>query len=211
MDRYVANDTSVDTGPGFDVIDQDGVRYTATSYAEAAGTPLTASGSGTLELTAEGGSGPTVIPEGTGSVLSGLVESITPAFAQNAVNLPLVVKGGPDLVLGAPELSLSYSGSNGTDGRPTRVFAQLVDASTSLVIGNQITPIAVVLDGAKHQVRVPLEVIAFAAKPGATITLQIVASTVAYAAPQFGGRISFDSIDLSLPVVAAGQMKRDPA
>jgi ABC-2 type transport system ATP-binding protein len=106
---------------------------------------------------------------------------------------------------------LSYSGSNGTDGRPTRVFAQLVDASTSLVIGNQITPIAVVLDGAKHQVRVPLEVIAFAAKPGATITLQIVASTVAYAAPQFGGRISFDSIDLSLPVVAAGQMKRDPA
>jgi len=211
MDRYVANDTSVDTGPGFDVIDQDGVRYTATSYAEGTGTPLTASGSGTLELTAEGGSGPAVIPEGAGSVLSGLVESITPALASNAVNLPLVVKGGPDLVLGAPELSLSYSGTNGTGDRPTRVFAQLVDASTSLVIGNQITPVEVVLDGAKHQVRVPLEVIAFAAKPGATITLQIVASTVAYAAPQFGGRIDFDSIDLSLPVVAPDQMKRQPA
>ena len=211
LNRYVANDTSVDTGPGFDIIDQDGFRYTSKRYEVATGTPLTASGSGSLALTAEGGSGPVVIPDGKGSVLSGLVESITPAVAQNAVNLPLQVQGGPHLVVGAPELSLSYSGTNGTGERPTRVFAQLVDASTGLVIGNQVTPIVVTLDGAPHKVSVPLEVLAFAAKEGSTLTLQLVASTVAYADPQFGGQITFDSITLSLPVMAPGQMTQTQA
>ncbi len=208
LDRYVGEDESVVTGDGFDIIDQDGLRYTSTRYEVAAGTPLTASGSGTLGLSAAGGSGPVVIPDGKGSALSGLVESITPAVAQNAVNVPLQVQGGPQLVVGAPELTLSYSGTNGTGQRPTRVFAQLVDSSSGLVIGNQVTPIAVTLDGAAHKVSVPLEVIAFAAKAGSTLTLQIVATTVAYAEPQFGGQIDFDSIELSLPVMAPGQMTK---
>ena len=44
--------------------------------------------------------------------------------------------------------------------RPTRVFAQLVDDTTGLVIGNQITPIEVTLDGQSHTAQVPMEMIA---------------------------------------------------
>lgn|GEM_PF-1533970 len=96
---------------------------------------------------AEDGSGPVIIPEGKGSVLAGLVESITPSIAQNAVNPPLLVQGGPHLLVGQPE---------------------------------------------------------------STLTLQIVATTVAYSEPQFGGQIVFDSIELSLLVMAAGQMTQTP-
>lgn len=200
LDRYVKRETSVDTGAGFDIIDQDGVRYTADSYAEPDGTPLTASGSGTLELTDEGGAGPVAIPEGNTALLSGLVQPITPAKATNAVNVDLTVDGGPYLAVGAPEVQLKYTGTVASGDRPQRVFAQLVDASTGLVIGNQITPIAVQLDGKQHSLTTPLEMIAFSAKPGAVITLQLVATTVAYAQPQLGGQIVLDSIDLSLPV-----------
>jgi ABC-2 type transport system ATP-binding protein len=200
LDRYVKGDTAAEVVAGFDIIDQHGVRYAAAEYSESDGTPLTASGSGTLELTAEGGAGPVAIPEGNTALLSGLVQSITPAPATNAVDVDLVVDGGPALVVGAPELTLTYSGTVEPGERPQRVFAQLVDASTGIVIGNQITPIAVQLDGAPHTVTVPLEMIAFAAEPGATITLQLVATTVAYAQPQLGGSITFDSIELSLPV-----------
>jgi len=200
LDRYVKGDETVETVAGFDVIDQHGVRYAAEEYTPSEGTPLTATGSGTLQLTAEGGAGPVAVPETNTALLSRLVESITPARATNSVDVDLVVEGEPALVVGAPELTLTYSGTVAAGERPQRVFAQLVDASTDLVIGNQITPIAVQLDGASHTVTVPLEMIAFAAEPGATITLQLVATTVAYAQPQLGGSITFDSIELSLPV-----------
>jgi len=128
------------------------------------------------------------------------VEPITPAPATNAVNVDLTVDGGPYLVVGAPEVTLTYSGTVDAGDRPQRVFAQLVDSSTGLVIGNQITPIEVQLDGEQHTLTTPLEMVAFSAKPGDTITLQLVATTVAYAVPQLGGEITFDSIELSLPV-----------
>jgi ABC-2 type transport system ATP-binding protein len=85
---------------------------------------------------------------------------------------------------------------------PTRVFAQLVDNASGTVIGNQITPIEVTLDGQEHSVTVPLEVIAFTAKAGANITLQIVATTTAYAKPRLGGTVVFGAIHLSLPTAA---------
>ena len=42
------------------------------------------------------------------------------------------------------------SGHAPPGARPTRVFAQLVDDATGIVLGNQITPIQVVLDGRTH-------------------------------------------------------------
>ena len=45
-------------------------------------------------------------------------------------------------IVGAPTLRLTYTGTVPAGTRPTRVFAQLVDPSTGLVLGNQITPIA---------------------------------------------------------------------
>jgi ABC-2 type transport system ATP-binding protein len=79
------------------------------------------------------------------------------------------------------------------------VFAQLVDDATGVVLGNQVTPIAVTLDGTSHQLSVPLEAVVYAAAAGSHLTLQLVATTVAYAQPRLGGTITFDAIDVSLP------------
>jgi ABC-2 type transport system ATP-binding protein len=46
------------------------------------------------------------------------------------------------------------------------------------------------------------EDIAFTAHPGTSVTLQLVATTTAYAQPRLGGSITFDAIDVSLPVAA---------
>ena len=200
LDRYVKGDNDAEVVAGFDVIDQHGVRYSAERYTEADGERLTATGSGSLDLVAGGGAGPVAIPPDNQALLSGLVQSITPAPAVNAVDVELVVEGGPYLVVGAPEVTIEYRGTAGTGDRPQRIFAQLVDESTGLVIGNQITPIPVELDGETHTITVPLEMVAFSAEPGTTITLQLVATTVAYAEPQLGGSIEFDRIELSLPV-----------
>ena len=82
------------------------------------------------------------------------------------------------------------------------VFAQLIDDSTGLVVGSQITPVRVTLDGAEHTASVPLESICQSVASDQTLTLQIVATTVAYATPRLGGSVDFTHIDISLPVVS---------
>ena len=200
LDRYVKGDGSIDTGAGFDVLDQHGTRYTAASYPLPNATPVTATGSGTLPLVAEGGSGPTTIPDGSG-LLGGLVGPITPAVATNAVDV--TIQGSPTggLVLGAPKLTISYSGTVPDGERPTRIFAQLVDDETGLVLGNQITPVPLTLDGASHEVTVPLEVVVHLLGPGATLRLQLVATTTAYGPPRLGGSVDLSEITISLPTV----------
>jgi ABC-2 type transport system ATP-binding protein len=83
--------------------------------------------------------------------------------------------------------------------RPARVFAQLVDNRTGLVVGNQVTPIALRLDGRAHTITKPLEIVAERLSKGASVRLQLVATTVAYAKPRLGGRVSFSRIAVSLP------------
>ena len=149
-----------------------------------------------MTLIADGGSGPATVA-GNG-LLSTIAGPITPAEATNAVNVPIAVTD-PALIVGAPELTISYSGTVPDGDRPTRVFAQLVDDATGLVLGNQVTPIEVTLDGQIHTATVPLEMVAHAATAGQHLTLQLVATTVSYAPPRLGGTVTFDSIEISLP------------
>lgn len=200
LDRWVKRDRSVDVGPRFDFLDQSGARYTATDYPPKAGPPITASGSGTLDLAADGGSGPAVIPSDKSDVVAGIAGDITPAPATRAIDVAVPVARDA-MVLGAPQLALTYRGTTPAGERPTRVFAQLVDRSTGLVLGNQITPVPVVLDGAEHQVSIPLEVVAQKVGPASQIQLQIVATTTLYAPPRLGGRITVSKADVSLPTV----------
>ena len=81
------------------------------------------------------------------------------------------------------------------------MFAQLVDDATGFVVGNQITPVPVTLDGERHEVRVPLEIVAHRAPAGSTLTLQVVATTVAYGQPRLDGSVDLSDIDITLPVV----------
>jgi ABC-2 type transport system ATP-binding protein len=200
LDRFVKEDPSVRLGPRFDVIDQNGVRYTAADLPEPSGT-VTASGSGTLSLTKDSVSGPPTATPAKDDVVGGLATRVMPGRATDAVDVPVRFPDAPQLVLGPPSLKLRYSGTSPAGDRPTRAFAQLVDDSTGLVLGNQVTPVELVLDGARHDVTVPLEWVVFAAGTGASLTLQLVATTVAYAPPRLGGTVDFTTIDLALPVV----------
>ena len=198
LDRWVRGDTSVETIEGFELIDQDGRSMSSAEFSTGTGGALTGTGTGTLDLVADGGSGPAVVDQSEG-LLGTFIATITPSPATNALDVEISADE-ESVVVGSAELTLTYSGSAGTGDRPTRVFAQFVDPATGLVIGNQITPIEVVLDGASHTTTVSLEAIAHTVRPGSPITLQVVATTVAYTTPQFGGEITFDAVDVSLPV-----------
>ena len=199
LDRYVKRDADADVVPAFETVDQNGVTHTTPAFPPSAGTPIEATGRGTLALTPGGGSGPAT--SSGGGILGRFVGIITPAKAANAVNVTVTAPETDSLVVGAPTLTIGYSGTSPAGERPTRVFAQLVDDSTGLVVGNQITPIDVTLDGQAHTTSVPLEMVAFDAAAGSTLTLQIVADTVAYAAPRTGGSVTFSNVDISMPTV----------
>ena len=202
LERYVKGDTSADTGPVVDVLDQDGTAWTGDAWPPEAGEALTANGAGTLPLVAEGGARGVQLTDGEGGILGGLVVDITPARAENAVNVTIEATDDT-LVLGAAELTLTYRGDVEAGERPMRLFAQLVDDENGVVVGNQITPFAVELDGAEHTVTVPLESVIHHLEAGETLTLQIVATTGAYAEPRLGGEVGFTDIAVSLPTTAA--------
>ena len=194
LNRYVKGDQSVDTGARFDGVDQRGTVFTAPDYPPRLGLPLIARGKGALRLKAAGGAGPT-------KKATGPIAGITPARATNAVDVRLRAGRRGTRIVGAPRLTLAYRGTTtGRPARPQRVFAQLVDTRTGLVLGNQITPITVKLDGRRHTVTRALEIVAHTLRGRGGITLQLVASTPAYAQPQLGGSIRFRSVTLRLPV-----------
>jgi ABC-2 type transport system ATP-binding protein len=206
LNRYVKRDTSVNTGPGFQFVDQNGTSYSADSFPVPTGVPLSAAGDGSLALVATGGSGPADI-SGSTQELASLVGPITPAKAAHAVDVDVSFGNRSAVVVGAPQLQLTYRGTAAPGVRPTRVFAQLVDESTGLVLGNQVTPIDVTLDGRTHTTSVPLEMVAFTGRPNQRIELQLVATTVAYAVPRLGGSVDFTHIHLALPVASNIQPK----
>ncbi len=105
------------------------------------------------------------------------------------------------VVVGAPTLSLTYSGTAGPGTRPTRVFAQLVDPATGIVLNNQITPVPVTLDGRAHTLTIPLESVGYTAKAGTSLELQLVATTTAYITPRLGGTVTFSRVTVELPTV----------
>ncbi len=198
LQRYLKGDTSAQLGPGFTTVDQNGAELASETYPPSPGPAVTAHGAGDLPLTKTNFVPVHAVSGASSSALGGVAGGITPTPASNALEVGIPFSG-PLLVLGAPTLTLTYSGMAGAGDRPTRVFAQLVDATTGLVLGNQVTPIDIELDGATHTATVPLEMVVFSASPGATLTLQLTSSGVGYAPPRLGGHVMFSSVDVSLP------------
>lgn len=191
--------------PDLSFVDQDGTEWTVDDWdpdpeaIEGWGGGV-ADGPATLELTDASTSGGGDLETVPGDPLGGLVSGITPTVAEEAIEATFLNESDRDvLVLGAPVLSFAFTGSlpeGETDGR---VFAQLVDDDSGLVIGNQITPIEVALDGEPHEVEVPLEMIAHRIPAGSSVTLQLVATTSAYATPPLGGQLDVETLVVELP------------
>jgi ABC-2 type transport system ATP-binding protein len=187
LDRYVKGDTTVSTGPQFDWVDQHGQYYSSNVYPVPQGNPIVASrstGAVLPLLPFIGGSGPLlgVLPIGGSKAI-------------NAINLTVPAPTTTTYVVGAPQLTFTYSGT----GVSRHVYAQLVDDTTGLVLGNQVTPIPVTLDGQTHTVTVPLEMVAATLQPGQTVTLQLVASAALFETITSLGVLKVSNMQLSLP------------
>ena len=196
--RYVKGDASVPLGPAFATVDQNGAELVADTYPPASGPAITAHGSGDLALVPTQFAPAPPVAGAPTAVLGTIAGGITPARATNGVDVGVSFDNAA-LVLGAPKLTITYSGTASVGARPTRVFAQLVDPATGLVLGNQITPIKVELDGKLHTTTIPLEMVVFSATRGAKLTLQLTTSTAAYAQPRLDGHMTFTTIDVNLP------------
>src|ERR1700742_88942 len=125
-----------------------------------------------------------------------------PAAASKALQVKVSVKSAAQLV-GAPKLTLTYSGK-GTPAKNVKVFAQLVDVRRKLVVGNQVTPIPVTLDGKRHTVTRDLDPIAASAPKGTTYQLQIISSSKVWAPQRTAGTLDVTRAKLVLPTVKVG-------
>ena len=100
-------------------------------------------------------------------------------------------------VVGAPTVSFTYSGV----GTARAVFAQVIDKSTGRVLGNQVSPVPVTLDGQQHTVSVPTADIAYtyggATSPG-QLTVQITGSATAFWNSAWGA-VNISNVSVALP------------
>jgi ABC-2 type transport system ATP-binding protein len=202
MQRYVARDAEARVLRGFAFVDQTGTSYAAPGYPLPSGAPIVATGSGILALKAAGGSGPptAAVNPLAANAVDVVAYAVTPGPAANALNVAVPISHAA-VIVGPPKLTITYTGTATPGTRPSRVFAQLVDPATGIVLNNQITPIPVTLDGRSHTVTVPLETVGYTANAGPSLELQIVATTVAYITPRLGGTIHFARATVVLPTV----------
>ena len=201
LDEYVAGKSPADPIPTFQWYDQRGTHWTAGLLPFQAGfvsqDPFRTNGSGGVLgiVPALGGSGP--------GPLDRMPYSIGNAgWAPNALNLKVSPPPGSQVV-GAPQLSFSYSGL----GIARTVYAQLVDNTTRRVLGNLVTPVPVTLDGRSHQVTIPMENIAYTVAPGDSLTLQITSSAANLENFTSFGLVNISDVRIDLPIRAAGDSR----
>jgi ABC-2 type transport system ATP-binding protein len=209
LDRYVEGDLSASTGPQFEWVDQRGEHFSSNTYPVVQGPPLVASSGvgGVLPLIPFlGGSGPQFRAFEAG-LIQGLLGVLSGAAAANALNLTVPAAATTTYIVGAPQLTFTYSGT----GVARHVYAQLVDDTTGLVLGNLVTPIPVTLDGQTHTVTVPMEMVAHTLLPGETVTLQLVASAVPYQTIWSLGSLNVSSMQLALPTADAAAISSPSA
>ena len=204
LDRYVKGDENIDTGAQFEWVDQNGDWYSADEYPVTQGTPVVAERTDRRTLPffpLIGGSGPNplIITRGLIPALLGLPSA---AVAVNAVNLRVPDATELTHIVGAPEITLTYSGS----GTAEHVYAQIVDNRTGLVLGNHATPIPVVLDGESRTVTFSMEQVAHTLQPGQSVTVQIVTSTAKFLNFYSWGAITVEGMSVSLPTRAAAEV-----
>jgi len=200
LDRYLKREPKVNTGPTMQWVDQNGGEHTGTGYPLPGAGTLSAHGAGTLPVNATGGSGPAIPAPGAGT-LGTFAAKVTPARASNAVDIRVGSPNRPALVVGAPQLTTTYHGRSTNHHATTSLYAQILDDATGKVLGNQVTPVPITLDGATHTLTVRLEILSATDRPGEHFTLQLTPSTVAYVTQSALGSVTFSAIRVVLPLV----------
>jgi ABC-2 type transport system ATP-binding protein len=194
--KYLKKDAGADTGPGFEWLADDARWRSAPAWPVKAGRPIVATGRGTLRLVKGYASGDPL--------------KATPAPEPSALQVPVRAPRAAQLV-GAPRLTLTYSGT-GSPAANGKAFAQIVDARRKIVVGNQVTPIPLVLDGKRHTVARELTPIAASATKGTKYVLQLVSSSRVWAPQRATGSVKVARVRVVLATVGGAQRtssKRD--
>ncbi|WP_018658047.1 alpha/beta hydrolase family protein [Actinomadura flavalba] len=179
FDRYLKKNTATGTGPAFEYVDQDGVYHGAAAYPPPSAGKLTGTGKGGLVLT----------PFDT----SGTQQAAQPA--KTAITIP--IPGAAGHAVGVPQLKVGYQG-NAVNDR-TAVYAQIVDTETGVVLGNQATPIPIILDGKARTVTRDLEAVAWRITPNSRLALQITPGTALFTGQKSVGWINVTNATVTVP------------
>jgi ABC-2 type transport system ATP-binding protein len=186
FNRWLKGDKKVDTGKRFDWVADDGRLRSASDYPLAPAAPWRARGAGTIVLSPVAG------------VTSGTLIAATPAIPGFALELTFPPAPRAAQLVGAPRVTLRY---RGTASEPaTFLYAQVMDVTRNLIVGNQVTPLPVLLDGRSRSVTRLLEPIAAAARPGSRYRVQLIAATNVYSPQRAAGTVRIDSAEAILPV-----------
>ena len=177
MKRYLMR-KKVATGPGFEWLADDAQWRSARRFPPRRGMPVVGQGSGTLLVS-------------PADAVSGSPLAASPAA--NALNVAIPEVTSP--VVGRPVLTLTYTGA----GAVTHVFAQIVDEARNVVLGNQVTPIPVRLDGGMHTITRSLEGVAAA---GGRYHLQLIGGSQVYGPVRGAGAITFSAARIELPTAS---------
>ncbi|MCG7595983.1 CocE/NonD family hydrolase [Mycobacterium sp. PSTR-4-N] len=122
------------------------------------------------------------------------------SVATNAVTIPLSNPDGEANVVGAPHVVINYSGL----GSSRHIYAQVVDKSTGLVVGNIVSPVPVTLNGRDQVAEIDLEDIAYTMTPDSELELQIFTTATPFLNFTQFGFVHIDSVEVSLPTTSAG-------
>jgi ABC-2 type transport system ATP-binding protein len=132
------------------------------------------------------------------------------SVANNAVNIaltnPVAPGGDPVNVVGAPTVTMTYSGL----GTSRHVYAQVVDRNTGLVVGNLVTPLTVTLDGQTHTQTYQLSNIAYTLDDTSDLELQIVTTATPFLNFTQYGFINVGAVSVALPTTANATPVNEP-
>lgn len=199
LNRWLRPDPSIDTGPRFRWLADDGVWREGPDFPLASSGALEAVGSGSLKI-AE-----------ADSPLRGLGRAAAPA--SNSVDVRFPAPSGEADLVGNPRVRLVYRGR--AEPERTFLYAQIVDGEADRVVGGLATPLPVILDGRERTVERPLEAIAERGGPASLYRLQITPGAATYELQRSKGRVSVYGAFGSLPLVDAtrsgyGFVRRTP-
>jgi len=181
--RYLKQDKRVATGPRFEWIADDGQVRSAADYPPPVQRVAAGSGSGILAVNPD-------------AVSSGALIAATPSPL--GLKVPLNAPAAGSQIVGAPKLTLSYSGLGSSSSVP--VYAQIVDKTRNIVVGNMVTPVRLTLDGLPHVATFTLEEVAASVASGSAYELQIIPVTSVYGPQRVTALVDMTTIGLSMPV-----------
>ncbi len=187
--RWLDRDEAIDTGALLEWQDDAGHWRSSERFPLPRVGTLDASGSGALTIT------PLDI------VSAGVALHPVPA-SEAAVEADFPAPPPDSTVLGAPTVSMTYHGT--AVPAHTFVYAQIVDVETNTIVGSQITPLPVVLDGRTRTLQHTLEPLAAHARSSSRYRLQITGATSLFALQTAVGLITIERLHGTLPLADPG-------